>query len=92
LRVRRSVAKDLRGIPEADVKRIAACIEGLRDDRLENLALLTGPAKAQLVMKDGAIHSDWSTPVPSEAALHLPGADRPLQEEGVKEALASRAN
>jgi hypothetical protein len=26
------------------------------------------------------------------AALQLPGADRPLQEEGVKEALAGRAH
>ena len=32
LRVRPSVAKDLRGIPKADVKRILARIEGLRDD------------------------------------------------------------
>lgn len=32
LRVQPSVAKDLRGIPKADVKRILARIEGLRDD------------------------------------------------------------
>lgn len=32
LRVRPSVAKDLRGIPKADVKRILARMEGLRDD------------------------------------------------------------
>ena len=32
LRVRPSVAKDLRGIPKADVKRILTRIEGLRDD------------------------------------------------------------
>ena len=32
LRVRPSVAKDLRGIPKADVKRVLARIEGLRDD------------------------------------------------------------
>jgi mRNA interferase RelE/StbE len=32
LRVRPSVAKDLRGIPKADVKRILASMEGLRDD------------------------------------------------------------
>ena len=32
LRVSPSVAKDLRGIPKADVKRILACVEGLRDD------------------------------------------------------------
>ncbi|MBV5295463.1 MAG: amidohydrolase family protein [Curvibacter lanceolatus] len=59
---------------------------------LKNLALLLDPAKVQLVMKDGAIHKDCATPVPSEAALHLPGADRPLQEEGVKEALADLAS
>ena len=53
---------------------------------LKNLALLTDPAKIQLVMKDGVIHKDCSTPVPQEAALHLPVADRPLQEEGVREA------
>ncbi len=57
---------------------------------LENLALLTDPAKVQLVMKDGVIHKDCATPVPAEAALHLPASDRPLQEEGVKEALAAR--
>lgn len=32
LRVRPSVAKDLRGIPKADVKRILARITALRDD------------------------------------------------------------
>ncbi len=32
LRVRPSVAKDLRGIPKADVKRILARMESLRDD------------------------------------------------------------
>ena len=32
LRVRPSVAKDLRGIPKADVKRILTRIESLRDD------------------------------------------------------------
>ena len=32
LRVKPSVTKDLRGIPKADVKRILARIEGLRDD------------------------------------------------------------
>ncbi|HYN58371.1 MAG TPA: type II toxin-antitoxin system RelE/ParE family toxin [Rubrivivax sp.] len=32
LRVRPSVAKDLRGIPKADVKRILARMEGLRGD------------------------------------------------------------
>lgn len=32
LRVRSSVAKDLRGIPRADVERILARIEALRDD------------------------------------------------------------
>lgn len=32
LRVRPSVAKDLRGIPNAGVKRILTCIQTLRDD------------------------------------------------------------
>ena len=32
LRVRPSVAKDLRGIPKADVKRILVRMESLRDD------------------------------------------------------------
>lgn len=32
LRVKPSVTKDLRGIPKADVQRILARIEGLRDD------------------------------------------------------------
>jgi mRNA interferase RelE/StbE len=32
LRVRPSVAKDLRGIPKVDVKRILARIQGLRED------------------------------------------------------------
>ena len=59
---------------------------------LENLALLLDPAKVQLVMKDGAIHKDCATPVPTEAALHLPSADRPLQEKGVKGAIAAGAN
>ena len=61
-------------------------------DPLKDLAILTDPAKVQLVMKDGVIHKDCATPVPHEAALHLPSADRPLQEEGVKEALAAGAH
>ncbi|WP_077033440.1 amidohydrolase family protein [Pelomonas sp. KK5] len=61
-------------------------------DPLKDLALLLDPAKVQLVMKDGVIHKDCATPVPAEAALHLPGADRPLQEEGVKEAIAAGVN
>jgi mRNA interferase RelE/StbE len=32
LRFKASVAKDLRGIPKTDVRRILACIEALRDD------------------------------------------------------------
>ncbi|MEY2890392.1 MAG: hypothetical protein RJA98_300 [Pseudomonadota bacterium] len=58
-------------------------------DPLKDLSLLLDPAKVQLVIKDGVVHKDCATPVPSDAALHLPGADRPLQEEGVKEALAA---
>jgi mRNA interferase RelE/StbE len=43
LRVRPSVAKDLRGIPKADLKRILARIEGLRDDpRAPGCEKLTG--------------------------------------------------
>lgn len=42
LRVRPSVAKDLRGVPKADVKRILARMEALRDEPrgpgCENLA------------------------------------------------------
>jgi len=59
-------------------------------DPLTNLSLLTDPAKIQLVMKDGVIHKDCATPVPHEAAMRLPASDRPLQEEGVKEALAAK--
>ena len=57
-------------------------------DPLNNLAQLTDPAKIQLVMKDGVIHKDCATPVPSDAALHRNGADSPLREQGVSEALA----
>ena len=57
-------------------------------DPLQDLSLLTDPAKVQLVMKDGVIHKDCATPVPSDAALHLEGGDTPLREQGVKEALA----
>jgi mRNA interferase RelE/StbE len=32
LRIKPSIAKDLRGIPKADVRRLLACIEALRDD------------------------------------------------------------
>lgn len=55
---------------------------------LENLALLTEPAKINLVMKDGIIYKDCNMPVLQHAALHLPGGDFPLQEEGVREAIA----
>lgn len=60
-------------------------------DPLKNLALLLDPAKINLVMKDGVIHKDCATPVPSQAALHLPGADFPLREEGIREAIAAQA-
>lgn len=55
---------------------------------LENLALLTEPAKINLVMKDGIIYKDCNMPMLQHAALHLPGGDFPLQEEGVREAIA----
>ena len=55
---------------------------------LEDLSVLLDPGRIQLVMKDGAIHKDCESPVSTEAALHLEGADFPLREEGVKEALA----
>jgi mRNA interferase RelE/StbE len=43
LRVKPSVAKDLRGIPAADVKRILKRMEGLRDDpRAAGCEKLTG--------------------------------------------------
>ena len=45
---------------------------------LENLALLTEPAKINVVMKDGIIFKDCTMPVPLHAALHLPGGDFPL--------------
>ncbi|WP_309684362.1 amidohydrolase family protein [Polaromonas sp.] len=60
-------------------------------DPLGNLAILTDPAKINLVMKDGVIHKDCATPVPAQAALHLPGADYPLREEGIREAIAAEA-
>lgn len=34
LRVKPSVAKDLRGIPKADIKRILSCMQTLRNDPL----------------------------------------------------------
>jgi imidazolonepropionase-like amidohydrolase len=61
-------------------------------DPLKNLALLTDPARINLVMKDGVIHKDCATPVPDQAALHLPGADYPLREEGIREAIAAEAH
>ncbi|MDT0136168.1 amidohydrolase family protein [Acidovorax sp. PRC11] len=57
-------------------------------DPLADLSVLTEPARIQLVMKEGAIFKECSTPAPAEAALHLEGGDHPLREEGVKEALA----
>jgi len=56
---------------------------------LKDLSLLVDPAKVQLVMKEGVIHKECSTPVPADPALHRPGADFPLREEGVSEAIAA---
>jgi imidazolonepropionase-like amidohydrolase len=56
---------------------------------LENLSLLTDPAKIQLVMKDGVICKELASPVPKDAALHLPAAERPLQDDGMREATAA---
>jgi imidazolonepropionase-like amidohydrolase len=59
---------------------------------LLNLALLTDPSKINLVMKDGIIYKDCTMPVPATAEFHLPGGDYPLQEEGVREAIAEGAH
>ncbi len=56
---------------------------------LNDLSLLTDPSKIRLVMKDGVIHKDACIAGPSDAALHLPGADHPLREERIREALAA---
>ena len=64
LRVRPSVAKDLRGIPRADVKRILARMDALRDDpRAPGCEKLTG---AELYrVRQGVyrivyeIHDEW---------------------------------
>jgi imidazolonepropionase-like amidohydrolase len=61
-------------------------------DPLKSLALLTDPSKINLVMKNGVIHKDCATRVPAQAALHLPGADYPLREEGIREAVATEAD
>ncbi len=55
---------------------------------LEDLSLLVDPARICLVMKDGQIHKDASNTGLNDAALHRQGADFPLQEEGIREALA----
>lgn len=55
---------------------------------LEDLSLLVDPARICLVMKDGQIHKDASNTGLNDAALHRQGADFPLQEEGIHEALA----
>ena len=56
---------------------------------LKDLSVLSDPAKVQLVMKDGVSHKGCAALVPRDAAPDLPRADRPLKEEGVKEALAA---
>ena len=64
LRVRPSVAKDLRGIPKADIKRILVRMEALRDDpRAPGCEKLSG---AELYrMRQGIyrivyeIHDEW---------------------------------
>src|SRR3546814_6430312 len=61
----------------------------IAENPLDDLSILTDPAKIVLVMKDGVIHRDICTQAPDDAALHYPGADFPLREEGIKEALAS---
>lgn len=59
---------------------------------LLDLSILTDPSSIHLVIKNGVIHKESSTPHLQEAALHLPGGDRPLQEEGVTEAIAAVAH
>ena len=56
---------------------------------LENLALLLDPAKINLVMKDGEVYKDQSAQLVSQAALQREQEHYPLQEEGIKEAMAS---
>lgn len=61
----------------------------ITENPLNDLSILTDPAKIVLVMKDGVIQRDLFSAAPDDAALHYPGADFPLREEGIKEALAS---
>jgi mRNA interferase RelE/StbE len=64
LRIRPSVAKDLRGIPKADIERILARMQGLRDDpRADGCEKLSG---AELYrVRQGVyrivyeIHDEW---------------------------------
>lgn len=59
---------------------------------LENLSVLTDPAKIALVMKDGVIYKECKDACPTAAALRLADEDRAMVDGGVKKALQAGAN
>lgn len=56
-------------------------------DPLQDLRILTEPARIAMVMQDGVVHKHLRDPAPAEAALHLAPSENPLHDKGVQEAV-----
>jgi imidazolonepropionase-like amidohydrolase len=55
---------------------------------LNDLRIMTEPAKIAMVMKDGVIHKSLSDTSSLDASMHIAPSENPLADKGVKEALA----
>ena len=56
-------------------------------DPLQDLRILTEPARIAMVMQDGVMHKHLCDPAPADSALHLPRSENSLLDKGVQEAL-----
>lgn len=57
-------------------------------DPLQDLRILTEPARIAMVMQDGVIHKSLQDSSPRQAALHIPSSESPVLDKGVKEAVS----
>lgn len=56
-------------------------------DPLQDLRILSEPARIALVMQDGIIHKHLGDNSPRKPALHIPASESPLLDKGVQEAI-----
>jgi imidazolonepropionase-like amidohydrolase len=56
-------------------------------DPLQDLRILTEPARIAMVMQDGVIRKGLQEASPRAAAIHVPASENPVLDKGVQEAV-----